>query len=321
MSNSDDALTPPRKRWFLQILGYLALLIVVGAACGLLYWATRPNRVVATAMFRVASRTETVLGEPPRRYAAEYEIFKKSQLAALKSHFVVTSALRKPGIRSLAILAPHEDPVEWLIENLQVGFPEEGEYLAIELEGTEEQKEDLQLIVDAIAKAYSDEVVFKDRQRELGNRDLLASTLDKLNQESRKKSEDLADIAREMNQAGSMAGDAMQKVLLRRFDRLEAEILRLEDEQMRKSAGDEAIPEFYEKRLAQLRDRQDEVGDAIIRGQSAELTARQKEVRQLQQLADEISEKVDRLEIEANAPRRIEQVQQAIVAPTGDRSL
>jgi hypothetical protein len=253
--------------------------------------------------------------------AAEFEILKKSQVAALKSFFVLTSAVRKPGIASLAILAPHEEPVEWLVESVQAGFPEDGEYFAIELEGTEEQSEDLQLLVDAIAKAYSDEVVYKHRQFELSNRDLLASTLEKLDQEIRKKSEVLSDIAREMNQAGSLADGAMQEVLLRRLDRVEAEILRLEDEQMRKGAGDEANPEFYEKRLAQLRDRQSEVEDAIVRGQSPDLIARQKEIRQLQQLADEMRAKVERLEIDANAPPRISQVQPAVVTPVSERSL
>jgi hypothetical protein len=273
-------------------------------------------------MFHVSRERPTILemGGSTER-TAEFEIFKKSQMAAMKSYFVLQSALRKRGIASLSILAPHEEPVDWLIANVRVGYPEDGEYLAVELEGTEEQSEDLQLLVDAIAKAYSDEVVFNHRQMELGNRDLMVSSLEKLNQEIRRKSEELSDIARETNQAGSLADSAMQEVLLRRLDRVEIEIMRLEDEQMRKSAGDETNQEFYEKRLAQLRDRQSELEETIVRGQSADLVARQKEVRQLQQLADEMRDKVERLEIDANAPRRITQVQEAVVTPVSERAV
>ena len=46
------------------------------------------------------------------------------------------------------------DPEEWLQDHLEVGYPENGQILAISLSGPESQADDLSLIVDAVAGAY-----------------------------------------------------------------------------------------------------------------------------------------------------------------------
>ena len=65
-------------------------------------------------------------------------------------------------------MAGETDPVEWLQENLAVDFPQNGEILSISLSG-DELSEDLVRLVDAVAKAYKDEVIGAERQRRLGN--------------------------------------------------------------------------------------------------------------------------------------------------------
>ena len=90
---------------------------------------------------------------------------------------MLQTAVRDPDIASLSILADVPDPVEWLQDNLDVEFPQQGEILSISLTD-DAPAEDLVALVNAVAKAYEDEVVFVDQQRRLGTRDLLAKSLE-----------------------------------------------------------------------------------------------------------------------------------------------
>ena len=96
-------------------------------------------------------------------HEAQIRDFKISQkdavLLVIKSKYVLTAALRPPGVASLPIFAGLDDPVGWLEAHLEVAFPENGEILAIGLAGTEEQSDDIKSVVDAVAKAYQDEVL------------------------------------------------------------------------------------------------------------------------------------------------------------------
>jgi hypothetical protein len=298
----------------------LALFIFITLICLLLAWWVQPNRVVATALFRVSSDAPTLLGgESARPDQQNFEILKKTQLALLKSHVVLNSAVRKPGIASLSIFAGEGDPVDWLQENIIVEFPQDAEILSISIRGVSENATDLTRIVDAVAKAYIDEVIYKDRAMKLSQRDLLARSLENLNKEISDKWEVYLDIARESGRGDGDSGDSFGALLMKRLDRVESELMRLEDEQLRlESGGEPENSEFYEKRIAQLRERQAELEQTITkRGEkSVELTTRKDELDRLLRVADEMASRLEKLEIESQAPLRIEQVQQAVVSQT-----
>ena len=98
-----------------------------------------PESSSATALFQVANEAGfDHLRHRRRKTLASFEILKKTQLALLKSNFVLTAAIRPPGIASLSVLAGEPDPVEWLQENLVVDFPQNGEILSISLSGDDE---------------------------------------------------------------------------------------------------------------------------------------------------------------------------------------
>jgi capsular exopolysaccharide synthesis family protein len=200
-----------RRRWLLASCVGLVLAIIAA----IVLWNVFPASNSATAMFRVASKQESIVFDVNKQTAQNFEIMKKSQLAALKSYFVLQAAVRKPGITSLSALAG-EDPVEWLMENLEVQFPQQGEYLSITLSGNY-PPEDLQRLVDAVAKAYSDEVVFKEKQRRLGTRDLLSSTMEKVNDEIQDKWDVYIDIAQEAGRPEAGVHDAETELLIRQI--------------------------------------------------------------------------------------------------------
>jgi hypothetical protein len=164
------------------------LVVLIGGGLFLIPWL-RPERFTATALFDVSADEISYTGEPIAFDQRRHDIFCKTQIAYLHSYFVLQSALRTPGIGALSILAPHEDKVQWMQDNLDVGYESNSEILHIELHGTEDQSEDLRAIVDAVCDAYVKEVIFEVSQRQLVIRD----SKERASEELRKKLERLID--------------------------------------------------------------------------------------------------------------------------------
>src|SRR5688572_13242929 len=91
-----------RRRWMLAV--GLGLVAAAGAAVGL--WIAFPESSSATALFQVASKEESlVFDDGGRQTPQEFEIVRKTQLALLKSYFVLQAAVRPVDISSLSVLA------------------------------------------------------------------------------------------------------------------------------------------------------------------------------------------------------------------------
>jgi len=184
---------PSRPRLRFSLLG---LLTFVTLACILLAWWVQPNYVVATALFQVSREPVVFLSdEAPRAVdEREFETVRSTQQALLNSHYVLQSAMRKPGVPGLPFLRDKPDAVAWLQDNLVVEYPHDAEILAIRLRGPEVYAADLVQIVDAVAKAYEEEVVFEAHQSRLGTRDLNAASLKKIENEISRKMQELIDL-------------------------------------------------------------------------------------------------------------------------------
>ncbi len=198
-----------RRRWLLA----LSMGLVIGSGAAIALWLIFPESSSATALFQVDDKQNTIF-DISHRNDQNYDTLKKTQLALLKSNFVLSAAIRNPSIASLSALAGKGEPVEWLQENLDVDFPQNGQILSISLSGNE-LTEDLVQLVNAVAKAYKDEVIDEQRQRHLGTRDLLSRSLGNLNDEIKGKLNTYLDIARESGHPQAADQDAETQLLVR----------------------------------------------------------------------------------------------------------
>src|SRR3954467_2001435 len=187
-----------RRRWLLA----LCMGLVIGGAAALGLWVGFPESSSASALFEVRNETESFLHDTSPHSAQDFDILKKTQLALLKQKYVLSSAIRDPGIASLSILAGERDKEGWLQDHLDVEFPQNGEILTISLTGS--PPEDLQALVDSVATAYKKEVLAAERQRKQGTRDLLNQSLQDLNKDIKRKYNDYIEIAKNM---GKQTGD------------------------------------------------------------------------------------------------------------------
>jgi hypothetical protein len=272
----------------------------------------------AVALFEV-SRTPPGLTDTESEPDSEaaWQALCKTQLAKLRSYYVLQAAVRESEIASLPLLREHPDPVSWLANSLEVRFHPGSELMYVRLYGKPGQEEQLKKIVNEVAKAYEEEVLYARTQDRLGKRDLLAQTLNKLRNELTDKTEVYNQLAHEAGASDTESGRIAQELDMRRLDRIENEIMRLEnanlEEQTRDSKASNA--KFYELRLEQLNKQQAEIEQRILERSrsSADLTGRRRELDQMQRVYDELSIKLNFLDVELNAPPRIRKVQSAVV--------
>jgi hypothetical protein len=304
-----------KRRWFQVSAAILLLLLVAGGV----EWWLQSGRTTATALFLIQDSTPSLSGTGSRLPLNEYDFenLKKTQIALVKSNFVLASALRNPSTGALSMLQRRTDPVQWLEQNLDVSFPQNGSLLSISLSGDESEKEELITIVDAVARAYQNEVIGGNRQERLMTRDLLSRNLDNLNSEIKRKLNEYLDIARELGHLDANNGLAIQSLDQKRLERTEDEIMRLEN-QLAIDANDKpAKAKVIQQRLAELTKSRDGLAADLTRHieRSADLETRRQDLDQLRSIANDMSTRLEWLDLDATAPDRIRQVQPATVSP------
>jgi hypothetical protein len=308
------ARTPLRR--FLIALSILVVVLVSAAVI----WFVRPKGVAAVALFQVQSSAPSLFEDQAVRPSIDrdFEILKKTQIALLKSKFVLSSALVNPGVASLSVFAGKDDPELWLKDNLEIDYPQDGEILQIKLRGSKSQAPELEVIVNAVASAYEKEVLGNEKARRLVQRDMMERSLQNLTSEIKRKMEDYLDIAKGMARPDANSNDFQQQRLVKQLDRVDDELTQLEREQLRiATGGDDKESKFLKQRMEQLRTRQDELLKNLERRsqRSVDLETRKEELKQLQTIANDLSVKLEKMDIEAAAPARILKIQPAVIEP------
>jgi capsular exopolysaccharide synthesis family protein len=221
-----------RRRWILAT----GIGLVAAAGTAIALWVLFPESSSATALFEVSSERETLAFNYDRYNPNAFDILKKTQLAKLTSYYVLYKGLRQPGVASLSVFADEPYPVEWLQENIEVDFPQQGEILSISI-SAESPPEDLEVLVNAIAKAYEEEVIYDAKSRKLQTRDLLAKSLQSIEDEIEEKLKLYLSMAKEQGKTVGIERDPHTDLLLReiaesrsKMSALETQIFQMQTE-------------------------------------------------------------------------------------------
>ena len=150
-----------RRRWLMAVLlGLLA----GGTVAGVLLWAF-PEKSRITSYLKVKSKSgsEVFDTQSDRLSPQEIERQAMNHLALLKSPLVLDAAIQQQDIANLDAVRAHKgEEMLWLLDELRVSFPGDGEVLEVRYEG-EENADEMVKIVDAVVKAYQDKVLLQDR--------------------------------------------------------------------------------------------------------------------------------------------------------------
>ena len=180
----------------------LALAIVAAVPT----WLLVPHGYEAVAWLRV--RDKAGMLSTAGRDGAEYEAYRKTQVQLIKSPFVLSSALRRPGVADCEALRDESDPVGWLESLITVTAPPHSEVLQIGLRG--ERPAETALIVNAVTQSYLDDIVSQERRERLRRRDALEKKYKENMKELRSRHETFNSLARTLG-----TGDS-QEVLTQR---------------------------------------------------------------------------------------------------------
>ena len=174
------------------------------------------------------------------------------------------------------------------------------------------------MIVDAVAEAYKEEVLGNETADNLTHTRYVGAQPAKPQCEIKRKYEDYLDIAKGMGRADRQTAIFDMQLDMKRMDRIDEELAQLEREQLRiETGGDGKDSKFVSARMAQLRKRQSELeNDTRNRSErSVDLRHAKSELKQLQTIANEMSVKLEKMDIDSQLPSRIRQVQQAVIEP------
>lgn len=206
-----------RRRW----LPAVALGTLLATAAAISVWFFMPRGYEAVAWLRVSAKAG-MLGSAGRD-GGEYESYRKTQVALIKSPFVLTSALRRPGIADLATLREErEDPVGWLTRSVQVTAPMESEVVQVRLRG--ERAADIAKIVNAVTSSYLEDIVNKERAENLGRRDALEKKYKENMAEMREMRETFNTLSRTLGTRDSAEVATQRSLLLDHLGTLRSQL-------------------------------------------------------------------------------------------------
>lgn len=157
-----------RRHWLLA--GVLSVL-AAGSAGAAVWFFLPPGNHTFTRVLHIAAMPHVVAFEQNQR--ADFNTFKQTQVALLRSRKVLTAALRSPKVANSDWLKQTADPLVWLEKEVKITFPSSPEIMNVSLAGKADQVPNLTALVDAVSDAYLSEIVDKDHQRLLKQLDLL----------------------------------------------------------------------------------------------------------------------------------------------------
>jgi hypothetical protein len=159
---------PPARRRVWLNASIVAL--PVAAIAAFATWSLQRPVYTATSVLRLSSQEKNLVltaadAKPVANNA--FEFYKRTQRQWLRSRFVLLRALRGENddgtindLARLPVFRDAPDPIDWLEENLNVSFPDESEVMHVSI--SNDRPEGLVDLVNAVVKAYFDEIVYAE---------------------------------------------------------------------------------------------------------------------------------------------------------------
>ncbi len=215
-----------KRRWrpALLIGTPVALIAVV------LAWFLLPAHFTAFALMRVAA-VEPRLVFKTVEDQGDFHTYLKTQMALIKSRFVLNAALRRPGVGELSIVRSQKHPVEWLEKVLMIDTYNSPEILRLSIAG--DQPQELATLVNAVKDAYLEEVVLAERKQRIARLADLERIYQDTEKKVRQREERISSLAKQLGSGDSKALTIKQQMALEYIAQLRREHSRLRFELMR----------------------------------------------------------------------------------------
>jgi hypothetical protein len=332
-----------------RMFTYAALAIVALAGLGVI-WVGNLLPLTAglatpgtpKAKLQIASSPPRILFQVDAGNSADtepqYQRYLKTQMGLMRSRFVMNTALQHDDISRLPLLKSQADPIDWLEKNLEVSNIADTELVEVSLPPrTGFSSKDQATVINAVVRAYIDEVVSKDRKQMLRRQE----TLKKLSREYSEMMNSRRDTIRKLASTAAHSQtisdqeeyavsrlhlDLRTRAIDITLERVKAEaLLKLRrksearsSEQSRKEIAQlqvqltvlEAQQNAIQHELELSVDQMQKTTDRE-RASDLDLSEYQDDLKQLQIAADKIGATLEELNVELQAPPRVMLVERA----------
>jgi len=301
-----------------EISGVLVLFGVITFASPA--WASQEENT-AQALIEVKSKRPSVVFNLEESDAiGNYKRYQQTQIQKIKSHFVLTAALRDCSL--LPAIRVEKNKIVWLIDRLDIGFAKDSEILVITMVG-DEPTDELLGYVKAVTNAYMKVVVDQDRQNKFKILDGLKAAKRKVDREISMKTQRYIDQAATLKAKGSHGAKIESDIPIHQLklnQERRAQIrAKLDDVHLRALSAEnnpdrssqrstiEIENKFWTDKLEELESEIAELTEAgmNLNQRDAELEMLQEEIEHLRAVQVEMGTRILQWEIENDAPPRI----------------
>ncbi len=312
----------------------IALVVTLAGVTAL--WLLYPPKYKAQAKLQLVAQAPQVLFRTVETDTSgdDYRRYQLTQLALVKSQLVLNAALLDKNVSKFRMIREQVDPIAWLQENVKADFVVGSEVMEISLTG--DDPVEIAGVVNAIKKAYMDEVVNVNTKRRADRHTKLKSISDSYADILKERRERLR---RTREQRGvedpDFRANVIKETLSSRYASLRAQRVQVAMEQAKaetllarrkQSTGSQSeqlrkeIAELEEK-LAVLAAQQKVVEtelEQVMREspkpatQPADVLRLEDEIAQLEQTSRQVANEVEALNVELQAPPRVRTVEDAV---------
>ncbi len=219
--NASQLMHALRRRWLLALIAGL----LVGVPLAAVLWLVTPENYEVVAWLRVGDPQR--LGDTNLNRGVEYEQYRKTQAARIRSPIVLQEALDKEGVATLPMLRSESEPRRFLEDEVMVVAPPDSELLQIKMRGKDPKQ--LVMIVNAVKDSYIDNVVEAENRENQNKLQLYQSSLNELKSDIAHKRDQLVELQKKTNSADLQAVKFQYEQLVQKSGAIMAEMSKTRD--------------------------------------------------------------------------------------------
>jgi capsular exopolysaccharide synthesis family protein len=254
-------------------LAFFVALLAAGIAGPAAFYLVPSAKYKAQACLQVTAQPPKVLFQTMETEADDYRRYQSTQQTLVTSRLVLNSALKENEVRNYRLIRSQVDPVAWLQTQLKAEFLAGSEVMAISLSGDE--PEELAGLVNAVKRAYMDEVVNVNIKQRIARHAKLKQIKERYNVMLKERRDTLRKLA---ETAGSDDRDTLalrQQYELEYQAFLRKELLDVKSQkrkvearirnraQSEETAGGNALPQFTQATVDALVDQDPSVAEVL----------------------------------------------------------
>jgi polysaccharide biosynthesis transport protein len=213
----------------------LGVAILLTSISGPAAWFLIPVKFKAQARLQVASQLPKVLFPTVETEdGADYRRFQNTQAALVTSQLVLNAALQDPTVSAYRMVREQIDPFTWLRETLKVEFVGGSEVMEISLSGAD--PEEMAGIVNAVKKAYMEEVVYVDIKSRKARHETLKRIKQNYSESLKDQRDNLRKLAKKVGSDDRLTLALRQQYAMEHYVELQRELLQIQSQKRRAEA-------------------------------------------------------------------------------------